>query len=239
MSTALELRLRVFLLTLEPALALARALSLSLEDVEDAVRVAYVQLYRERGLSLEQIARRIDASRRTVATLSSRGTEARAPFQASRRIGLRRELLRLVSREPGVESEHAREALRAERELFQQELAVLREEGALEESQGQLYLTRAWTSFEDGSEAARLDSLRHFLRAVTETVRARFLAPAPEEEAFARVLTFSASKEDLGALRQQLYDLLCSSAAAIDERAASLPEAAEAMVAFCVARVRR
>jgi AraC-like DNA-binding protein len=213
--TSLDLRLRVFVLTLEPALQLARGLSLSLEDVEDAVRSSYVQVYKDRGLSLEQIARRVGASRRTIATLSKQAQSSRAPLEHSARIGLRRELIRLVSRSPGV----------------------LLEEGAIESREGKLDLTRAWSSFEGGNEAERLDSLRHFLRTVGQTIRRRFFAHVSDDEAFARVLTFSATPEGFGALRRSAYELLCREAAQADEASTASPIATEASVAFCVTKL--
>jgi transcriptional regulator with XRE-family HTH domain len=235
--TSLDLRLRVFVLTLEPALQLARGLSLSLEDVEDAVRSSYVQVYKDRGLSLEQIARRVGASRRTIATLSKQAQSSRAPLEHSARIGLRRELIRLVSRSPGVLLEDARAELRAKPDMFHDELGVLIEEGAIESREGKLDLTRAWSSFEGGNEAERLDSLRHFLRTVGQTIRRRFFAHVSDDEAFARVLTFSATPEGFGALRRSAYELLCREAAQADEASRASPIATEASVAFCVTKL--
>ena len=234
--TSLDLRLRVFLLTLEPALQLARALSLSLDDVQDAVRGSYVQLYKDRGLALEQIARRVGTSRRTVATLSKEAQSSRAPLEHSERIGLRRELIRLVSRAPGIAVDDARAELRAKKEVFHDELGVLIDEGALESRDGKLALTRAWSSFEGANEAERLDSLRHFLRTVGETVRRRFFADANDDDAFARVLTFSATDEDLATLRRGTYELLCREAVRVDE-ASRDTSATEASVAFCVTKL--
>ena len=235
--TSLDLRLRVFVLTLEPALALARALSLSLDDVEDAVRASYVQLHKDRGLSLEQIARRVGTSRRTIATLSKQAQTSRAPLEHSERIGLRRELIRLLSRSPGIEVDAARAELRAKKEVFHDELGVLIEEGAIESRDDRLQLTRAWSSFEGGDEAQRLDSLRHFLRTVGETVRRRFFTSASDDDAFARVLTFSSDDAALATLRRSTYELLCREAARADETAADTEGATEASVAFCVTRV--
>lgn len=234
--TSLDLRLRVFLLTLEPALQLARALSLSLDDVEDAVRGSYVQLHKDRGLSLEQIARRVGTSRRTIATLSKEAQSSRAPLEHSQRIGLRRELIRLLSRAPGIAVDDARAELRAKKEAFHDELGVLIDEGAIESRDGKLELTRAWSSFEGANEAERLDSLRHFLRTVGETVRRRFFADATDDDAFARVLTFSATAEDLGAIRKGTYELLCREAVRADE-ASRQSSATEASVAFCVTKL--
>jgi AraC-like DNA-binding protein len=235
--TSLDLRLRVFLLTLEPALQLARALSLSLDDVQDAVRGSYVQLYKDRGLSLEQIARRVGTSRRTVATLSKEAQSSRAPLEHSERIGLRRELIRLVSRSPGVALDDARTELRAKKDVFHDELGVLIDEGAIESRDGKLELTRAWSSFEGANEAERLDSLRHFLRTVGETVRRRFFAHATDDDAFARVLTFSATADDLGMIRQGAYDLLCREAVRADDAAQAAAHTSEASVAFCVTKL--
>jgi AraC-like DNA-binding protein len=235
--TSLDLRLRVFLLTLEPALQLARALCLSLDDVEDAVRASYVQLHKDRGLSLEQIARRVGTSRRTVATLSKEAQTSRAPLEHSERIGLRRELIRLLSRTPGIAVDEARAELRAKKDVFHDELGVLIDEGAISCRDERLELTRAWSSFEGGDEAQRLDSLRHFLRTVGETVRRRFFTSASDDDAFARVLTFSADDEGLGAIRRGAYELLCREASSADEAAKGATHAGEASVAFCVTRL--
>ncbi len=237
MRNSLDLRLRVFFLTLEPALQLARALSLSLDDVEDAVRQTYVRVHRDRGLSLEQVARRVGASRRTIATVSSQSQASHAPLEHSRRIGVRRELIRLLSREPGVEIERAIAELRVPKDVFHPELEVLVDEGAVESRDGRLELTRAWSSFEGGNEAERLDSLRHFLRTIGETVKRRFFANATDDDAFARVLTFSADPRALAALRGGAYELLCREAVAADEGSKTASDAREASVAFCVTRL--
>ena len=233
---SLDLRLRVFALTLEPALHLARALSLSLEDVEDTTRATYVQLHRDRGLSLEQIARRIGTSRRTVATLSAQSSSTQAPLEHSQRIGVRRALIRLLSRGESVSLQRAREEVGVKDELFHDELEVLIEERAVQSIEGELSLTRAWTSYEGGNEAERLDSLRHFLSAVGETVRQRFFARATEDEAFARVLSFSATPEMIAILRKRIYEALCEGASKADDEATHHPDRVDASIAFCVTR---
>lgn len=195
-----------------------------------------MQLYKDRGLSLEQIARRVGTSRRTIATLSKEAQSSRAPLEHSERIGLRRELIRLVSRSPGVAVDDARTELRAKKDVFHDELGVLIEEGAIESRDGRLELTRAWSSFEGANEAERLDSLRHFLRTVGETVRRRFFSHASDDDAFARVLTFSATDGDLGTLRRGAYELLCREAVRVDE-ASKDASATEASVAFCVTKL--
>jgi hypothetical protein len=233
---SLDLRLRVFALTLEPALHLARALSLSLEDVEDTTRAMYVQMHRDQGLSLEQIARRIGTSRRTVATLSSRSSASQAPLEHSERIGVRRALIRLLSRGDSVSMASAREEVGVKDEVFHDELEVLIQERAVENTEGQLSLTRAWTSYEGGNEAERLDSLRHFLSAVGETVRRRFFAEATDDESFARVLSFSSTPDMIAILRKGVFQALCEGASEADEKATSHPDRLDVSVAFCVTR---
>lgn len=233
---SLDLRLRVFALTLEPALHLARALSLSLEDVEDTTRATYVQLHRDCGLSLEQIARRIGTSRRTVATLSSQSSTNQAPLEHSHRIGVRRALIRLLSRGELVSIASARDEVGVKDELFHDELEVLIQERAVESVDGQLSLTRAWTSYEGTNEAERLDSLRHFLSAVGETVRRRFFAQASDDDAFARVLSFSATPEMISTLRKSIFSALCEGASEADTTATQHPDRMDVSVAFCVTR---
>lgn len=235
-----ELRLRVFLLALEPALRLARALRLDLDDVRDAVAAQYVLLHRDRGLSLEQIARRIGKSRRTVVTLARSATATAETLLESRTIELRREVVRRLSAEGAMTRDALREVVNAKREDIETAVDVLLEDGFIAEDEGQLVVARAWLPFDGSGEAEKLDSVRHFLDAVSGALLGRFFAAPPDDDAFARVLTFCTPQGELGPARARLFDAMSEEALRLDARAEETPEGrTQVSLAFCVTNATR
>jgi hypothetical protein len=230
-----ELRLRVFLLALEPALRLARALRLDLDAVREAVDAQYVSLHRERGLSLEQIARRIGKSRRTVVTLARTAAATAQALSDSRSIALRREIVRRLSADGPL----ARELVVTESGVARPEadaaIDALLDDGFLLEKDGALHVALAWLPFDGASDPEKLDSVRHFLDAVSGALLGRFFATPPDDDAFARVLTFCAPRAELHAARTRLFEAMAETALDLDARAASEPSSVQVSLAFCVA----
>ena len=233
-----ELRLRVFLLALEPALRLARALRLDLDDVREAVAAQYVLLHRDRGLSLEQIARRIGKSRRTIVTLARSAAATAERLSQSRTIELRREIVRRLSADGATKREVLRERLGARRDEINAAIDVLLEDGFLAEADGSLTVALAWLPFDGSSEAEKLDSVRHFLDAVSGALLGRFFTTPPDDDAFARVLTFCTPPEELEPTRTALLEAMSEAALRLDARATE-GSSTQVSLAFCVTNAAR
>jgi hypothetical protein len=77
----------------------------------------------------------------------------------------------------------------------------------------------------------RIDSVRHFLDAVTQVIYRRFWAQEADAEAFARVLSFRADRDALARLRERQYDAL--RAAVIESDRDAGESAVNASVAVC------
>ncbi len=227
-----DLRLRVFLLALEPALQLARALSLELDDIQDAVAGQYVLIYRDRGLSLEQISRRIGKSRRTVVSLARHASELARRLESNRRMTTRRQLATLAASKPRSPAELLKVC---GSDNAAAELETLLEEGWLEEHDGIVRAAKDWIPFDGPEDDARLSSVRHFLGAVTATLSGRFFRAPPDPAAMAKVLTFSCDLEMLEQARDALYQHMSTLARELD---ASAPQnATQVSMAFCVAPI--
>ena len=234
-----ELRLRVFLLALEPAPDAARALRLDLDDVRDAVAAQYVLLHRDRGLSLEQIARRVGKSRRTIVTLARSAAATTEKLSQSRTIELRREIVRRLSADGATRRELLRERLGAKREEIDAAIEVLLEDGFLAEDEGLLSVALAWLPFDGASEAEKLDSVRHFLDAVSGALLGRFFTAPPDDDAFARVLTFCTPSDELEPTRAALFEAMSEAALRLDARAAEGGPSTQVSLAFCVTNAVR
>ena len=102
----------------------------------------------------------------------------------------------------------------------------------LAESEGTLTLAVQYLCMVDDHVEARLDSLRHFIDAIAQTMYQRFFGTEPSTLALARVLTFRADETRLKALRDQSYAALRDGVVAADAAAAA--GARGATVAFCV-----
>lgn len=231
MSTrAQDLRIRVFLLALEPALELARVLSLELDDIQDAVAGQYVLIYRDRGLSLEQIARRIGKSRRTVVSLSRHAAQLARRLETNRRLTARRELATLAAARPRSRAELL-DACRSDSAAT--ELETLLDDGWLEERDGLVSAAKDWIPFDGPEDDARLSSVRHFLGTVTATLIGRFFKAPPNDAALAKVLTFSCDLAKLEGAREAVYERMSIIARELDRDAPS--DATQVSMAFCVA----
>lgn len=225
-----DVRLRVVAIALEPALTLARIAALPLDDLQRLVTAGYFREARARGMSFRTIARRFDKSLRTITNMSRLANEQGLPLRTSDRITWRRRLVELAASRDGVSRDELLRAVpEADDEVLAEELDQLLGEGILE---GDVVVRPAGRHLDMVQDelAARLDSVRHFLRSVTATVYRRFFVVDPDAEAFARVLQFTARRERLRALRSQTYETLREGAFEADAEGGD----AHAMVAFCV-----
>ena len=76
-----------------------------------------------------------------------------------------------------------------------------------------------------------IDSVRHFLDAVTQVIYRRFWAEGSDAEAFARVLSFRADRQLLAHLRERQYEALRTAVIEADHNAGE--SAVNASVAVC------
>jgi hypothetical protein len=228
-----DLRLRVIALALEPGLTLARLGGLPLDDLQAMVASGYFRQWKARGLSLRGIARRMHKSLRTVATLASKAGADGTSTPLSKRIGWRRKLVARVAERGAIDRRKLAATIRGEaRGDVDIEIEQLLEEGVLSRSQDAITVAVQYLNMVDDHVEARLDSLRHFLDAVTNTIFQRFLADEASTIALARVLSFSADPDQLVALRDQVYASLRERVIAADAQAS--PCARAASVAFAI-----
>jgi hypothetical protein len=229
--STLDLRLRIVALSLEPTLALARIVGLPLDDLQQLVADGYFRELRLRGLSLEQVARRIGKTKRTAATLAKRSKTQGPLLDESRRLGWQRQVVRLTSLEPKTADDIRAEVVGVASDRIEEELEQMVESGLLVRDDDDRYRAAVvHLSFAREDVDARIESLRHFLQTVAHVLYRRFFRPEPGSEAFARVLTFSAAPEALGRLREAFYERLREAVIAADAEAPE--EAIQGSVVF-------
>ena len=229
----LEARLRVVSVALEPALILARVMGLGLDDLQAMVASEYFRQFRLRGLPLPQIARKLGKSDRTVASLSKRA-QARGPLlDQSRRLGWQREVLRALTPHALTREQILSQTQSVAKDELDETLERLVASGLIDEDGEMFRASVAQVTFALPDLEARLESLRHLLTSVTYAVYQRFFRAAPNEESFARVLTFSASPEQLSHLANH-YPALRDTIVQIDGDAH--PNSEEAAMVFIAVR---
>lgn len=234
----IDLRLRLIALALEPGLTLARLSALPLDDLQVLVATGYFRQWRARGLSLRGIARVLHRSLRTVATLSRKAGGDASLLPAGERITLRRKLAaRVAARGPIGRSALAASLRGVRRAEVEAEIAQLIDEGVFAQHRGQVALATQFLDLVGEDVERRLDSLRHFLEAVTQVIYQRFVTADPRAVAMARVLSFRAGPADVAALRDQHYATLRDAVVAADARAGD--DAREVSIAYCISETPR
>ncbi len=135
-----------------------------------------------------------------------------------------------------------REVLRgrlgARRDEINAAIEVLLEDGFLAEADGSLTVALAWLPFDGSSEAEKLDSVRHFLDAVSGALLGRFFTTPPDDDAFAGVLTFCTPPEELEPTRTALFEAMSEAALRLDARATEAADSAS-LASVSPARTRR
>lgn len=198
-------RLRVVSVALEPALVVARALAIPLDDLLTAVSVGYFRVHHERGSSFTAIARRLGKSRRTVATLASlsktHGRDAESELISTRR----RIIERLASEGAVDEQKFKRRWAKSLGEHLSEELEVLIATGVIERTRGQLRVAAPFLSLMGPDLEQRLASLQQFMLAVAHGIYQRFFGSPSQTESFARVLSFRASRARLRGIANDCY----------------------------------
>lgn len=233
----IDVRTRVVALALEPALSLARMAALPLDDVQRLVSVGYFREARSRGMSFRAIARRFGKSVRTITNLSKQANDQGLPLEESETLSYRRQMVVLVGakRGQGLSKASLLAAFpNADPADLDAELEYLLGSGVLEASGGHIRASAKHLSMMEEDLGARLESFRHFLRAITLVAHRRFFVVEQEKEAFARVLSFGTDAKQLAELRETVYESLRTRAIAADEGAADSEAATTAMATFCV-----
>ncbi|MCA9606331.1 MAG: hypothetical protein KC619_12080 [Myxococcales bacterium] len=224
-----DAELRLFEAVLAPVTRIARVLQLSLDDLTELVSIQYYRELRARKLSWVQIARHTKKSRRTIGELAKR--ERSRPLDESRRLALRRSLIHRLGRGPTTLAD-LRGAFTDED--LEEEVELLLDGGILQrDPEDRLHVAPPLVDLVGDDLGQRVDSLRHFLDTVSAVVYQRFLARDREPEAFARVLSFSATRERLRAMEEEIYAAIERAAVEADEEATDHPAAVDASVAVC------
>ena len=198
-------RLRVVSVALEPALVLARALAIPLDDLLTAVSVGYFRVHHDRGLSFTTIARRLGKSRRTIANLASL-SKTHGGDAESELISLRRRIIERLASEGVVdEQKFTRRWARSLGQHLNEELEVLIATGVIERTRGQLRVAAPFLSLVGPDLEQRLASLQQFMLAVAHGIYQRFFGSPSQTESFARVLSFRASRARLRGITNDCY----------------------------------
>lgn len=232
----MELRLRVVALALEPAMVLARAMTLSLDDVENLTRTAYFREYRERGLSLSQIAKRLRKSPRTTAELAKEAQEETASslLVRSERLLIRRQILRCLHRGPRSETQLRQALARFPKTAVDEELLYLIEQKILDTDVHGVTVHGTMVDLTDDASEKRFASARHFMNVVTQTLFSRFFSNTRAQQSFARAVTFLARESDIAELGPNQFSNFVAQISDIDARAQGHADALEAHALLAV-----
>ncbi len=231
--SALNAKLAVLEAVLEPALTLARALDLSLDDLQKMVATSYYRQYRTRGLSQQATARRLGKSIRTIYGLAKESSEGRHVLEESQRLSWQREIVRIVGSGVEQEAELFRKMRFIKKRDLDETLANLIEQGIIIKEAERLLIAPIEVSMMAEDWDHRIQSLRHFLNAVGQVVYQRFfrLRPGP---GFARVLSFQGARDAVEELGSAQYAAMKSAVVQTDEEAKNAPERRQLSLAFCV-----
>lgn len=234
-SSALDGRIRLIALALEPALVLARIAALPLDDLQSLVATGYFRETRARGLSYPMIARRFDKSVRSVATLAKEAASKQVLPRATNATTRRRKILETISRRNQVTRKALGQAFSqlSPKEL-DDELVQLTENGLLVEKGGMFRLAKSHFDFTHGELEQRLDAVRHLFSGVAQVIFQRFFTPTGSTaEAFVRTFTFKADRASLSTFRQRSYERMKDEILDVD-RSAPRNDAANASAILCV-----
>ena len=219
-----QLRGRVIYSLLRPAVRLARAFQVRLEDIRKWVELAYFHELRREGFTLQEVAERLDVSERKASELSRKlKTNFFAP---EREYGLPRRIEFLVWAEPMSKAklvQHLEEVTVAE---VEEALERLLEEGRVvadKEGSTTYLLARGASRLVEDSWVAKIDGLNKLMQTLADAVYARFFDDEPK--AFARNLQFHLRAEALPKLREMYENCVWEELVELDEAAETDPNA--------------
>lgn len=232
----IETRLRIVALALKPALTISRVMALPLDDLQALVAIGLYKDARARGMSHPAIAKRFGKSLRTIAWLSKQVRRNELGAQPTRQLEVRRRVIELVPRRKFVKIAQVAAIFSArEQAIALDEIEQLVTEGVYERKNDTIRSLLPFVALTSEELSQRLAAVEHFFSIVTQVLHQRFFTmpngahTAPE--AFARSLSFQASREDLVSLRKELYDHIQKKVTQVDERADS---GVKASLAFCL-----
>lgn len=210
----IDARLDVLAAALEPAARIALELGLSLDELEEVVAAQYFREHRKRGLTLREIAARIDKSLRTTTALSVKSGLSRL-LDASERVAVERAVVELLGDGASRAQDYIETRVRAQIRGARNEdvaavLGELARQRVVERVERKYELRKPYLNLVATDYAKRLDALRLFMRTVTDAIVRRFLRADPSADAFVRVLSFSAVRAELSGVRERAYDALRS-----------------------------
>lgn len=226
-----EYALRILFASFYPAVKMAVDFNYPLDTVKDMMTLALWREAKRKHSTINLISLIFGKSTRTVKALSARFNKG--GFYNLTETNLMRRVEDLLRQRPMTMDELA-ERLPHCNEFDSTRLTVqaLVDEGRIEPEEPRpgartryRIVPRHTDLYSDSEWEARVDALYEHLEAVTETVRRRFLSDGPEDAA-ARTFTFSARKEDVEALRDELFAFIRERTNALEQRAAGDPDAA-------------
>ena len=203
----LDHKLRIVELSLEPALTLARAMALPLDDVLALTESVYFRLHQQRGLSFTAIAQRLGKSRRTIATLAQKA-KGRGETESDQLTLRRLVLQKLAAHGPSTLAELKRRSPGRKLDALKEALDTLQASAMVQQADGRYRVATSTFSLLGQDWEQRQASLQQFLQAVTDVVYQRFFALDGASSAFARVLSFRSTAARLKALGEEHYTAL-------------------------------
>lgn len=208
-TTLAELQRRLVYTLLQPAVAMCRRFSMSLDVLEQLARLAYFEELRgDGGLTQAEVARIFGRSRRTVVGVER---QFQSDFLApARDVGIDRQLEEALAMGPLTAAEVAervREAL--ELDEVEERLETLARAGrARVTSDGgvrRYLLQHRFQSLVRDDMLARIDGLRHQLGVLAAAVRARFVRKNGDHRpSAARTVSFLGTAADVEAMASEL-----------------------------------
>lgn len=229
-----ELIRRVLYSLLAPAARISRRFAFSLRELNHWLEMAYFHELRKAGLTLKQIADRLEISLRKVSLLSSRLKENF--FTPEKEFELPRRIEFLLWAEP-MSALRIRQVLKAEHEVTEIDaaIALLAEQQRIElVSNGitEMYqLSKHSARLYQGQLMSRIDGLNHLLQVVGAAVQGRFFAADPR--AFARSVSLRVAPEAQDELRALYQDVIWPKLAELEEKATGRPDAIAMDLSIC------
>lgn len=187
-----EAQVRILIAALQPVLTLSRFAQLSLDDLQQIVALAYFEEYRERGMSLENIARRMNKSVRTVAALSQQAKTKARRLEPGEELTRARAIVQMLDEE---ESLLLRDILArfapAASPLVKKTLKWLVDENVIAKKEQRYFVSSAHLSLIHPDMPHLIHGARRFFSSLSPLLYWRFFRTVPDSSrAFARTFQF-------------------------------------------------
>lgn len=209
--TRLETENRLLFSLIRPVVRFARRCRVPLDRLTELVTLVYFKDLRSAGLTVDESAKILGKSVRTVIAISQRTKDDF--FAPEEEHGLARRIEFLLSERPrsfsellealGPQALEGRTAIEHALELL---IAEERVTAHADAGTSRYHTTSNYANLTRNDWARRIDALNHLSEAVLDTVITRL--QQNDDNAFARVFTFAAPLDALQKLRTKLYDLI-------------------------------